>query len=95
MTDVTLTPEMSHAACAVSARLQGYAHDIEDTINEMADEGKIPWGYHQAPRGFFMLLDQKAWKCRQCDIWHPPAELNKNDDCSGCAQGEPFDEDDQ
>ena len=84
MTDAVETPEMLQAAWAVSGRLLGWTLDVEDTVNEMADEGAIPWGYNQAPKGFFAILDRKAWKCVECDVWHPPHELGENEYCVGC-----------
>lgn len=83
-----LTPEMMTAADAVARRLIGYTEDIETAVNEMADEGLIPWGYHTAPRPFFGRLDSRAWPCAQCDVWHPPIDLDDNEECIGCRKTE-------
>ena len=75
---------MMSAADTVARKLLGYSADVEQTINEMADEGLIPFSYDQAPRPFFARLDSRAWPCAQCDIWHPPAELDDDEECIGC-----------
>ena len=90
-----LTPEMMSAADRVAQRLLGYTEDVEEVINEMHDEGKIPFGYHQAPKPFFARLDSRAWPCGQCNVWHPTIELDDNEDCIGCRRTDAEIEDDR
>lgn len=88
-----LDAQQADAAAAIEAskvaqRLLGYSADVEMTIDEMADEGVIPWAYRDAPKPFFDSLDRKAWKCVDCDVWHPPAELDEHERCYGCRPAE-------
>ena len=80
-----LTPEIMVAVMTVAGKLMGYGEDVEEVMNGLVDEGRLTIEYNRAPRAFFTALDKKVWKCVECDIWHPPHELNAKEYCVGCA----------
>lgn len=92
---MSLTPEILDAVKVVAKKLMGYSEDIQTTIDDLADDGLIPFGYNEAPQAFFAYLDTRVWRCASCDIWHPMLELDDEENCTGCRRSPAEREDDQ
>lgn len=73
-------PEISSLARDVVDKMLGTTLDIEEAM-ELAG---VPFGMDAAPKLFFTFVDQRAWRCSDCDHWCLPGELDKKDKCFSC-----------
>lgn len=72
-------PEASSLSFKIAHRLLGTQDDFELVVNE-------EMGLHLPHDDFMMVcrwFDQKAWPCKDCEVWTPPIDL-KDELCHGC-----------
>lgn len=72
--------EMVEAAQKIANKLLGWSVDITEGV----EQAELGFGYDQGPVPMFKYLDTLAWRCKECDIWHPPRELDEDELCIGC-----------
>lgn len=75
--------EMVEAAQKIAGKLLGWTIDITEGV----EQAKVGFSYDEGPLAMYRYLDTLAWKCAECDVWHPPRELDDQELCIGCRPG--------
>lgn len=73
-------PELMTLAHTTVEKMLGTTLDI---VEAMA-EASMPFAYDDGPTLYFTFIDQRAWRCSDCDHWVHPIELDDKERCVSC-----------